>query len=275
MLIAQTWNVDLAEKAADGICREFADYGIVGWYAPSMNLHRSAFGGRNFEYYSEDSLLSSRMAYAEVSAAVQHNIYPYIKHFVLNEQEINRNALLCTWFNEQSLRELYFKPFEYCVKNTESGKLAIMSSYNYIGTEWAGSCSALLHDVLRSEWGFEGMVISDYFGNYGYMDADRAVRGGTDMMLGTAGNDAIMTDLSATSVIAMRNATKNIFYVTVNSAAYDSYTPGEIPDWMRTMYVVDGVLAVLIIVAEVLVVRNYQRKKSTFKIEIISSDDRR
>lgn len=275
VLIAQTWNVDLAEKAADGMCREFADYGIVGWYAPSMNLHRSAFGGRNFEYYSEDSLLSSRMAYAEVSAAVQHNIYPYIKHFVLNEQEINRNALLCTWFNEQSLRELYFKPFEYCVKNTESGKLAIMSSYNYLGTEWAGGSSELLQDVLRGEWGFEGMVISDYFGNYGYMDADRAVRGGTDLMLGTAGNDAIMTDLSATSVIAMRNATKNIFYVTVNSAAYDSYTPGAIPDWMRTMYIADGVLAVLIIAAEVLVIRNYQRKKQVPKIEITNSDSRR
>ena len=88
-------------------------------------------------------------------------------------------------------------------------------------------------------------------------------------MLGTAGNDAIMTDLSATSVIAMRNATKNIFYVTVNSAAYDSYTPGAIPDWMRTMYIVDGVLVVLIIVAEVLTIRNYQRKKKVPKVEII------
>ena len=261
VLIAQTWNTDLAEKAADGMCREFADYGIVGWYAPSMNLHRSAFGGRNFEYYSEDSLLSSLMAYAEVSAAVQHNIYPYIKHFVLNEQEINRNALLCTWFSEQSLRELYLKPFEYCVKNTESGKLAVMSSYNYLGTEWAGGCSALLQDVLRGEWGFEGMVISDYFGNYGYMDADRAVRGGTDMMLGTAGNDAIMTDLSATSVIAMRNAVKNIFYVTVNSAAYDEYTPGVVPDWMRIMFTVDGVLAAVLVVVEVLTVRGYLKKK--------------
>ena len=261
VLIAQTWNVDLAEKAAEGMCREFSDFGIVGWYAPSMNLHRSAFGGRNFEYYSEDSLLSSRMAYAEVSAAVAQGIYPYIKHFVLNEQEINRNALLCTWFNEQSLRELYMKPFEYCVKNTESGKLAVMSSYNYLGTEWASGCPALLQDVLRGEWGFEGMVISDYFGNYGYMDADRAVRGGTDMMLGVAGNEAIMADLSATSVLAMRDAVKNIFYVTVNSAAYEDYTPGANPDWMRTLFVVDGILAAVFLGAEVLVIRSYLRKK--------------
>lgn len=261
VLIAQTWNEDLAAKAGEGISREFSDLHVTGWYAPSMNLHRSAFGGRNFEYYSEDSLLSSRMAFAEVSAAVAQGVYPYIKHLVLNEQETNRNALLCTWFQEQSLRELYLKPFEYCVKNTPSGKLAVMSSYNFLGTEWAGGCSALLKDILRDEWGFEGMVISDYFGNYGYMDADRAVRGGTDLMLGTSGNEAIMTDLSATSVTAMRQAAKNIFYVTVNSNAYENYVPGTIPSWMRTMYMVDAGLAILLVLAELLLVRSWRRKK--------------
>lgn len=272
ILIAQTWNEELAKKAAEGMCREFSDYNVTGWYAPSMNLHRSAFGGRNFEYFSEDSLLSSKMALAEVSAAVEMGIYPYIKHFALNEQEINRNALLCTWITEQSARELYFEPFEYCVKNIEKGKLAVMSSYNYLGTEWAGGCSALLNDILRGEWGFRGMVISDYFGNYGYMDADRAVRGGTDMMLGTAGNDAIMTDLSATSVIAMRQALKNVFYVTVNSAAYENYVPGSIPSWMQTMYVIDAILAVLIILAEFMVYRGYCRKS---KITIEAVDEKK
>lgn len=272
ILIAQTWNEELAKKAAKGMCREFSDYNVTGWYAPSMNLHRSAFGGRNFEYFSEDSLLSSKMALAEVSAAVEMGIYPYIKHFALNEQEINRNALLCTWITEQSARELYFKPFEYCVKNVEKGKLAVMSSYNYIGTEWAGGCSALLNDILRGEWGFKGMVLSDYFGNYGYMDADRAVRGGTDLMLGTAGNDAIMTDLSATSVIAMRQALKNVFYVTVNSAAYENYVPGSIPSWMQTMYVIDAILAVLIILAELMVYRGYCRKS---KITIEAVDEKK
>ncbi|HIT06001.1 MAG TPA: hypothetical protein IAB53_05080 [Candidatus Scybalocola faecipullorum] len=137
-----------------------------------------------------------------------------------------------------------------------------MSSYNYLGTEWAGGCSALLNNILRDEWGFRGMVISDYFGNYGYMDADRAVRGGTDMMLGTAGNDAIMTDqTSATSILAMRQAVKNIFYVTVNSAAYEDYTPGQIPSWMMVMYVVDGVVAVLLIAAEIVLIRRYMKKR--------------
>lgn len=274
ILIAQTWNEDLAAKAGEGISKEFNDFNITGWYAPSMNLHRSAFGGRNFEYYSEDSLLSSKMALAEVEAAVEQGIYPYIKHFVMNEQETNRNALLCTWFNEQSARELYLKPFEYCVKNTPSGKLALMSSYNYLGTEWAGGSTVLLKDILRGEWGFEGMVISDYFGNYGYMDADRAVRGGTDLMLATAGNDAIMTDLSATSVIAMREAAKNIFYVVVNSTAYEDYTPGQIPFWMQIMYVVDGILAVLLVLAEIFLVRKYWKKsKSVITVEKISVNE--
>jgi len=271
ILIAQTWNEDLAVKAGEGISKEFNDFNITGWYAPSMNLHRSAFGGRNFEYYSEDSLLSSKMALAEVEAAVEQGIYPYIKHFVMNEQETNRNALLCTWFNEQSARELYLKPFEYCVKNTPSGKLALMSSYNYLGTEWAGGSAALLKDILRGEWGFEGMVISDYFGNYGYMDADRAVRGGTDLMLATAGNDAIMTDLSATSVIAMREAAKNIFYVVVNSTAYEDYTPGQIPFWMQIMYGVDGVLTVLLVLAEIFLIKGYlKKKKNVVTVEKVS-----
>ena len=276
ILIAQTWNEDLAAKAGEGISKEFKDFHIVGWYAPSMNLHRSAFGGRNFEYYSEDSLISSKMALAEVNAAVEQGVYPYIKHLVMNEQETNRNAMLCTWFNEQAARELYLKPFEYCVKNVPSGKMAIMSSYNYLGTEWAGGCSALLKDILREEWGFKGMVISDYFGNYGYMDADRAVRGGTDLMLGTAGNDAIMSDLSATSVIAMRQATKNIFYVIVNSNAYENYVPGSIPSWMQIMYIVDGIVAVILILVEILIIRSYVRKrKNNVTVEVISEENRK
>mgnify|MGYP005777490037 CR=1 FL=1 len=138
----------------------------------------------------------------------------------------------------------------------------MMSSYNYLGTEWAGGCSALLNNILRDEWGFRGMVISDYFGNYSYMDAGRAVRGGTDMMLGTAGNDAIMTDqTSATSILAMRQAVKNIFYVTVNSAAYEDYTPGQIPSWMMVMYVVEGVVAVLLIAVEIVLIRGYMKKR--------------
>lgn len=261
VILAQTWNEDLAMEYARIMGEEFADFHITGWYAPSMNIHRSAFGGRDFEYYSEDSVLSARMAVAEVNGAVESGMYPYIKHFALNEQEINRNALLCTWSTEQAMREIYFKPFEEAIKSNPDGKLAVMSSYNFLGTEWAGGCSELLQEVLRGEWGFKGMVISDYFGNYGYMDADRAVRGGTDMMLGTAGNEAIMTDLSATSVNAMRQATKNIFYTTVNSSAYENYVPGTTPGWLKVVYGVDAAIAALLVLGEILVIRSYLKKK--------------
>ncbi len=261
VVLAQTWNEELAMEYARIMGEEFADFHITGWYAPSMNIHRSAFGGRDFEYYSEDSVLSARMAVAEANGAVESGMYPFIKHFVLNEQEINRNAMLCTWTTEQAMREIYMKPFEEAIKSNPDGKLAVMSSYNFLGTEWAGGCPELLKGVLREEWGFKGMVISDYFGNYGYMDADRAVRGGTDMMLGTAGNEAIMTDLSATSVIAMRQAAKNIFYTTVNSSAYENYVPGTIPGWLMAVYVVDGVIAALWILGEILTVRSYLKKK--------------
>lgn len=267
MLLAQTWNTDLAYAVGDGICQELNDFGFDGWYGPSMNLHRSAFGGRDFEYYSEDGVLSAQMASAEVLAAFDHNIYPYLKHFILNEQEINRNALLCTWFTEQSLRELYAKPFEACVKMNDNAALAVMSSYNFLGTTWAAESRDLMYGILRGEWGFKGMVLSDYFGNYGYMDADRAVRGGTDIMLGTAGNDAVMTDLSATSVIAMRQAAKNIFYTVVNSGAYTDYVKGQIPDWMKLMYGVDAAAAILWVGLEILTIRGYQkRKKETVEI---------
>lgn len=265
ILLAQTWNVEMAKELGEGICQELEDFGFNGWYAPSMNLHRSMFGGRNFEYYSEDSLLSAEMAVQECAAAYPYGIYPYIKHFAFNEQETNRNGMLCTWLTEQAARELFLKPFEECVKANNGEAMAVMSSYVYVGATWDGGCSALLNDILRGEWGYRGMVLTDYFGNYGYMDADKAIRGGSDIMLGTAGNDAILTDqTSATSVLAMRQATKNILYTVVNSNAYsdDAYAAATAtPSWLRTAYTLDAVVIVLLIAAEVLVLRGAKKKK--------------
>lgn len=261
IVIACTWSREMALEAGRGLCAEARDLKVDGWYAPSMNLHRSAFEGRIFEYYSEDPVLSGEMAKAECEGAYEYDIYPFIKHFALNEQETNRNGILCTWLTEQAARELYFKPFEACIKNKGDNTIAVMSSYNYIGTEWAASCPELMNTVLRDEWGYQGMVLSDYFGNYGYMDADKAVRGGTDMMLGTAGNDAIMSDLSPTSVIAMRQSSKNIMYTVVNSNTYADFNPNAIPSWVMTFYIVDGILVALLLAAEVLLVRSCRKKK--------------
>lgn len=265
ILLAQTWNIDLAYKMGDGICQEFEDFGLDGWYAPSMNLHRSLFARRNFEYYSEDPLVSAEMAIQECEAAYAHGVYPYIKHLAFNEQETNRNGMLCTWFTEQSARELYLKPFEACIKANEGQALAIMSSYVYVGTTWDGGCSTLLNDIVRGEWGYNGMILTDYFGNYGYMDADKAIRGGSDIMLGTAGNDAILTDqTSATSVLAMRQATKNILYTVVNSSTYtqENYEAAlATPAWITTTYLVDAAIVVVLVVAEILVIRSYHKKE--------------
>ena len=265
ILLAQTWNVEMAKELGEGICQELEDFGFNGWYAPSMNLHRSMFGGRNFEYYSEDSLLSAEMAVQECAAAYPYGIYPYIKHFAFNEQETNRNGMLCTWLTEQAARELFLKPFEECVKANNGEAMAVMSSYVYVGATWDGGCSALLNDILRGEWGYRGMVLTDYFGNYGYMDADKAIRGGSDIMLGTAGNDAILTDqISATSILAMRQATKNILYTVVNSNAYsdEAYAAATAtPGWLRTTYTLDAAVIVLLIAAEVLVLRGAKKKK--------------
>ena len=259
-LIAQTWNVDLAYAAADGILKELKDFKIDGWYGPSMNLHRSAFNGRNFEYYSEDPILSSKMAIAETQASYDHKIIPFLKHFAFNEQETNRNAFLATWLPEQAARELYLTPFANTVNANDGSSLAMMSVFNFIGTEWGGSTSELLNNILRDEWGFRGLVLTDYFGNYGYMDADRAIRGGSDLMLGTTGNEAIIDDRSATSVIAMRQATKNSLYTIVNSGVYEEHVTNSNPKWMKILYAVDVVLLIILVLLEIAVVRNYRKK---------------
>lgn len=271
LLIAQTWNEELSKEVALGITNEAVEFGFDGWYGPAMNLHRSAFGGRNFEYYSEDSYLSSVMAMAACGGAYENGVYPYIKHFAFNEQETNRNAMLCTWLTEQSARELYLKPFEACVKANEGEALAIMSCFNFIGSEWGGGYAPLMNTVLRDEWGFRGMVLSDYFGDYGYMDADRAIRGGTDSMLGTTGGRAIVDDESATSVLAMRQAAKNIMYTVVNSVAYEDYTGNQLPQWILVTYGIDAGIAVILIAWEILLVLRYRRKMQG-NVEVIAEE---
>ena len=189
-----------------------------------MNLHRSAFSGRNFEYYSEDGVFSGLMASAEVNGAAKFGVYSYLKHFVANDQETNRCAFLLTYMTEQNFRENVLKPFETVVKNFdfENHVLGIMTSYNFLGPVPVISHKPLLTDVLRGEWGFIGSVISDYNGSYGYQISDAAVRAGNDLMLGqgmAASNE--FTDIeSPTLVLAMRQACKNVLYTTANSGYY-------------------------------------------------------
>lgn len=260
VMIACTWNEDLANAFGSSIGKMADEMGVSGWYAPAMNTHRSAFAGRNFEYYSEDGLLAGKMAANAVAGAKTHGVYSFIKHFALNDQELNRTNLLCTWSNEQAIRENYLKPFELAVK--EGGAEAVMSSFNYIGNQYAGACDVLLNGVLRGEWGFQGMVLTDYFGGYGYQDADIQIRNGGDFCLNPMTSEtSVLTDQSsATSIIAARQAAKNILFTTCNSRAYSSEAlhPG-LPAWQIIMYVIDAVIVVLLGLWEFAAIKKYRK----------------
>lgn len=261
VMIASTWNKNLALKFGESIGKMADEMEVSGWYAPAMNTHRSAFAGRNFEYYSEDGVLSGYMATNAILGAEEYGVYAYMKHFALNDQETNRTEMLCTWANEQSIREIYLKPFEMSVK--EGGAKAVMSSFNYIGTQWAGGTSALCNTVLRDEWGFRGFVLTDYFGVYGYMDSDMGIRGGTDCMLVAYDTETnhVTDTTSATGVLAMRQACKNIMYTVVNSRAYDPENLTEgLMNWQIMAIVIDVIFAALIIFLEVLAIKGFKKE---------------
>ena len=269
VLLAQTWNKQLAYEAGEAMGQEFSDVKNYGWYGPAMNTHRSAFSGRNFEYYSEDGVLAGKLAANQVNGAVTKGVYPYIKHFAVNDQECNRESFLLTFASEQAIREIYLKPFELCVKGFEGTAMGCMSAYNWLGSVPACTNSDLLQTVLRDEWGFRGMVISDYDGSYGYMISENCMRNGNDLMLGY-GNAASnqFPNQSATGVIAMRKACKNIMYTIVNSGAYagDTNPVGGMSNMDKLFMkvnvisgVVIGGIAILVIVLYIL------RKKKAAK----------
>ena len=260
VMIACTWNKDMALAFGQSIGRMANDMDVSGWYAPATNTHRSAFAGRNFEYYSEDGVLAGWMCANAVNGAREWGVYSYVKHFATNDQETNRTGLLCTWLNEQSLREIYLKSFEIAFKNSNPG--ATMVAFNNIGVEPAEACSTLLNTVLRGEWGFRGFAETDYFGGYGYQDADRMIRNGCDLMLATYSTDQskVTDQTSATSIIAMRQASKNILYTVVNSRAYDNDIKAGLPTWEKVLILIDVILGLLIICLEYFAIKKYLAK---------------
>ncbi|MGG3282233.1 glycoside hydrolase family 3 N-terminal domain-containing protein [Paenibacillus solani] len=266
--MANTWNEELAKEFGQSIGEMAVEMGVSGWYAPAMNMHRSALAGRNFEYYSEDGFLSGKISANAIVGAKEYGVYAYIKHFALNDQENNRLKMLATWSTEQAIREIYLKPFEIAVK--EGGAGAVMSAFNYIGPEWTGSSDALLNKVLRGEWGFRGMVITDYFGGNGYMDTDRTIRNGGDMaLIAYEGDGNVLDDTeSATAVTAMRQATKNILYTVVNSRAYseDALKQG-MHVWQIGAIIINIVAAFIILLLEVVVFKKFRKKVMQWKEE--------
>ncbi len=270
VLMAQTWNQNLAYELGQCMGQEYKEANNYGWYGPAMNTHRSAFAGRNFEYYSEDGVLAGRIAANQVNGAAEHGVYAYIKHFALNDQEINRTSMLMTFSSEQAIREIYLKPFEIAVKEFEGTSRAVMSSFNWIGTEPSCANSNLLNNVLRGEWGFVGMVESDYDGSYGYMITDHCIRNGNDLMLGFGSAESnLLEDQSATAVKAMRQACKNILYTVGNSGYYtvDKDPAGVMTNMTKIFVTVDVIVALVILAAEAIVIVRYLKKKKAASAE--------
>ena len=263
VMIAATWNDDMATAFGESIGKMADQMDTAGWYAPAMNIHRTAFSGRNFEYYSEDGYLSGAMASTAINGAAESGVYSFMKHFALNDQETHRTDMLCTWSNEQAIREIYLKPFEMCVKNYEGKSMAVMSAFNYIGYKYAGANPELLNTVLRDEWGFKGMVLTDYFGGYGYQDADIQIRNGGDFCLTPQMIEfSGLTDrTSGTSLQAARQACKNILYTTANSRAYANGAGGGLAGWEIAMYAISAVVILAAVAGEVMIIRGAKKKR--------------
>ena len=230
IVVASTWNKELALDMGEAVGDEGiwggegasgrsngVKGGYNGWYAPGNNIHRSPFSGRNFEYYSEDPILAGQICANVVKGAQSKGVFVMLKHFALNDQETNRGDL-ATWADEQTMREIYLKAFEISVK--DGGATGMMSAFNRFGYSWAGASYSLLTQILRDEWGFRGLVITDWANNF--MSADKMVRAGNDLWLGGSGFAAaavISNDNTPTHVAALRRAAKSVIYTVINSNA--------------------------------------------------------
>ena len=275
-VMAATYNVELMEEVGKCIGADVMDLGANGLYGPAMNIHRTAYAGRNFEYYSEDGFLSGKIAAAEVKGIQSMGTYVYIKHFALND---NETACRCisTWANEQAIRELYLKPFEIAV--TEGGAYNVMNSFARFGAQWSGAHYGLQTEVLRNEWGMRGFSLTDFSGNaafaqYGIMmksfDVAHGLLAGTDAWDSSAvqWSDDLMNLYKNDPAIAqaMRQATHRILYTVVNSNAMNGIPAGGrivavTPWWEMALYAVDGVLGVLTVASAAMLVRAILRKK--------------
>lgn len=263
-LMAMTWSKEVAYEIGTSMGQEYQDANNYGWYGPAMNTHRSAFAGRNFEYYSEDGVLAGLIAANEINGASTKGVYPYIKHYASNDQETNRCSFLLTYAPEQAFREIYLKPFELAVKKYEGTAIAAMSAFNWIGTEPGCANNELLNTVLRDEWGFVGMVETDYNGSYGYQITDHCIRNGNDLMLGfNSAASNVLSDKSATAVKAMRQACKNILYTVGNSGYYtiNDQTSTGLTNMQKIFYGADAGAAAVVILPLLIVLLRWRKKK--------------
>ena len=262
VVVASTWNKELAQAWGECMGKISQEMGAEGWYAPGMNTHRTAFGARNYEYFSEDGILSGNMGAKAVEGARKYGVYSYIKHFAMYE---GNAKMVSVWSNEQAIREIYLKPFEISVK--QGGANAVMVSWSFLGDKWTGECSNLMNTVLRDEWGFRGMALTDFFRNngHGFMNADAALANGVDAMLSTFNGEEnnVANPEHPTAVLQMRNACKNVMYTVVSSWAYDGeHEETGMENWKKAGIGIDIVIALFMAGMEVLVIRGYKKRKN-------------
>lgn len=219
-LLGCSWNKDLLLQMGLSMGVEASMTGINGWYAPGINLHRTNYTSRNYEYYSEAPILSGNLAANVIHGAKINGLYCYMKHFVVSESGPNGRDWN-TWLPEQALRELYLKPFEIAVK--EGGSNAIMSSFNNLGSIWTGANYALLTDILRNEWGFRGTVVTDWSmgGEPGGMNPEQGLRAGNDIWLNPMGFTLGAPDTSdPTNIACARRSAHNVLFTLVDTIHY-------------------------------------------------------
>lgn len=262
VVVASTWNKELAQAWGECMGKISQEMGAEGWYAPGMNTHRTAFGARNYEYFSEDGVLAGNMGAKAVEGARKYGVYSYIKHFALYE---GNAKMVSVWSNEQAIREIYLKPFEISVK--QGGANAVMVSWSFLGDKWTGESSNLMNTVLRDEWGFRGMALTDFFRNngHGFMNADAALANGVDAMLSTFNGEEnnVANSEHPTAVLQMRNACKNVMYTVVSSWAYDGeHEETGMENWKKAGIGIDIVIALFMAGMEVLVIRGYKKRKN-------------
>ncbi len=280
-LLAATWNTQLAYEFGISI----GDEGLIGYekkdqpysgiYAPAVNIHRTPFGGRNPEYYSEDGFLSGAMAAQVTAGAAERGVYTYVKHFAVNDQETHRGGI-CTWLTEQSMREIYLKPFEKAVK--DGGTTAIMSSFNRIGSKWTGGDYRLLTEVLRNEWGFKGTVICDFASGQGHMNFKQQIYAGGDLWLDTIKPSNWIDQNNPLDIYVAQNAMKNVLYTVANSNALNGVGEGSglisrMATWRILLIVADVVIPVGLIVWGVFVIRASLKKTKNGNISVVSVEN--
>lgn len=275
-VMASTWNINLMNELGEAIGEE----GTIGdkatgqpyssIYAPGVNIHRSPFGGRCSEYFSEDPFISGMMGAAEVEGIQSRGVLPTVKHFVANEQETHRSiGGDLSWLSEQALREIYLKPFEYTVKLGETR--GIMTSFNRIGTRWTGGDYRLLTEILRNEWGFNGLVICDFNTIPQYMIPRMMFYAGGSIDLATQ-QSAMWTDCDtsdAGDAIVLMRAVKDVMYALVNSNAMNAEVIGYNPPiWQEYLHWINNgaftLVGVWLVLAIVRTVRCNKRQKAKF-----------